>query len=87
MGKGRLQFEDSTNKRELTPSLQMYLGTSDSTEGCFLWQRPKFRSASIWNRDGEIGPGKITLLEAIRETGSITAAAVAMKCPIAERGY
>jgi molybdate transport system regulatory protein len=26
-----------------------------------------------------IGPGKITLLEAIRETGSITAAAVAMK--------
>jgi molybdate transport system regulatory protein len=28
---------------------------------------------------GRIGPGKIALLEAIRETGSITAAAVAMK--------
>ena len=28
---------------------------------------------------GRIGPGKIALLEAIRETGSITAAAAAMK--------
>jgi molybdate transport system regulatory protein len=28
---------------------------------------------------GRIGPGKIALLEAIRETGSITGAAVAMK--------
>ena len=28
---------------------------------------------------GRIGPGKIALLEAIRETGSITAAAYAMK--------
>src|SRR6478672_10006674 len=28
---------------------------------------------------GRIGPGKIALLEAIRETGSITAAAVALK--------
>jgi molybdate transport system regulatory protein len=28
---------------------------------------------------GRIGPGKIALLEAIRETGSITAAAIAMK--------
>jgi hypothetical protein len=35
MGKGRLQFEDSTNKRELAPSLQMYLGTSIPQEGCF----------------------------------------------------
>jgi hypothetical protein len=34
---------------------------------------------------GRIGPEKIALLEAIRETGSITAAAG--RCPIAERGY
>jgi molybdenum-dependent DNA-binding transcriptional regulator ModE len=31
---------------------------------------------------GRIGPGKIALLEAIRETRSITAAAVAMKTPL-----
>ena len=44
----------------------------ESTEGVFPWQRPKFRSASIWS-------GKIALLEAIRKTGSITAAAQSMQ--------
>jgi molybdenum-dependent DNA-binding transcriptional regulator ModE len=36
---------------------------------------------------GRIGQGEIALLEAIRETGSTTAAGIAMKCLIAERGY
>jgi molybdate transport system regulatory protein len=33
-----------------------------------------------------IGPGKIALLEAIRKTGSISAAAKSMRCLIARRG-
>jgi hypothetical protein len=35
---------------------------------------------------GRIGPGKIALLEAISKTGSITAAARSIICPIVERG-
>jgi hypothetical protein len=34
---------------------------------------------------GRIGPGKIALLEAIRETGSITAAAVAIEDVLSPR--
>jgi molybdate transport system regulatory protein len=36
---------------------------------------------------GRIGPGKIALLEAIRKTGSIAAAANRYKCLMPERGY
>jgi hypothetical protein len=36
---------------------------------------------------GRIGPGKIALLEAIRKTGSITAAAQSMQMSYREHGY
>ena len=57
-GKGRLKYEYSTNQRQ---SVRRHRCTAEHRipqEGCFLWQRPEFRSASIWNREGELAQGK-----------------------------
>jgi molybdate transport system regulatory protein len=48
------------------------------TEGCF-YGRDQVSIRIDLESGGRIGPGKIALLEAIRETGSITAAVAAMK--------
>jgi molybdate transport system regulatory protein len=81
MGKGRLQSKHSTNQREMASSLQMYPGTSNPQKGAsYLPMAETQVSIRIdLESGGRIGPGKIALLEAIRKTGSITAAAQSMQ--------
>ena len=74
MGKGRLQCEHSSNQRKLAPR---YRCTSEHRihSEVFPMAETQVSIRIDLESGGQIGPGKIALLEAIRETGSITAAA------------
>jgi molybdate transport system regulatory protein len=78
MGKGRLQFEHSTNRRETGTVATDVPRNIGFHRGMFPMAETQVSIRIDLERGGRIGPGKIALLEAISKTGSITSAARSM---------